>query len=223
MIFNKKSKKMKKKLDSILNTTYELVKNSDIKDVRRCPAYSLVRAMTNYHLFDIVRELYEDENVTKVQSIFRDIGEGIFNSRVLKNAECFELGKSNINIDLSKDAILVCAWNKRRFIDALLKIGGNVNNSFEFDKINHMATYIYPIGVTVVYNGNHSIITGILKSEGMIQANETYNLVPTYDYMYFDGVHFRSKENDSILFKVNRFEIGVLYEMGRIFAEYGIT
>lgn len=170
MIFNKKSKKMKKKLDSILNTTYELVKNSDIKDVRRCPAYSLVRAMTNYHLFDIVRELYEDENVTKVQSIFRDIGEGIFNSRVLENAECFELGKSNINIDLSKDAILVCAWNKRRFIDALLKIGGNVNNSFEFDKINHMATYIYPIGVTVVYNGNHSIITGILKSEGMIQA-----------------------------------------------------
>lgn len=222
MIFSNKSKIRKEKLGNILSTTHELVKSSDIKDVRRSPAYSLVRAMTNYHLFDIVRELYEDENVTNVQSVFEDIGEYILNSRVLGNAESFDLGKSDINIDLSKDAILVCAWNKKRFEDALLTIGENVGNSFEFDKLNHMATYIYPIGVTVVYNGNHSIVSGILKGEGTIQANQTYDLVPTYEYMYFDGVHFRCKDNNSILHKVKRFEIGALYEMGRIFAKNGI-
>ena len=222
MIFSNKSRIRKEKLDSILSTTHELVKNSDIKDVRRSPAYSLVRAMTNYHLFDIVRELYEDENVTNVQSVFKDIGEYILNSRVLGNAESFDLGKSGIDIDLSKDAILVCAWNKKRFENALLTIGENVGNSFEFDKINHMATYIYPIGVTVVYNGNHSIVSGVLKGEGTIQANQTYDLVPTYKYMYFDGVHFRCKDDGSILHKVGRFEIGALYEIGRIFAENGI-
>lgn len=99
--------------------------------------------MTNFHLFDIVRELYEDENVTNVQSVFEDIGEYILNSRVLENAESFDLGKSDINIDLSKDAIIVCAWNKKRFENALLMVGENVGNSFEFDKLNHMAIYIY--------------------------------------------------------------------------------
>lgn len=110
MIFSNKSRIRKEKLVSILSITHELVKNSDIKDVRRSPAYFLVRAMTNYHLFDIVRELYEDENVTNVQSVFKDIGEYILNSRVLGNAESFDLGKSSIDIDLSKDAILVCAF-----------------------------------------------------------------------------------------------------------------
>ncbi len=220
MIFGKKHRK--EKLDSILNVIYELIKDSDIKDVRKNPAYSLVRAMTNYHLYDIIRELYEDEEVTDVQSIFKDIGEYVLNGQLLNNSVSFELGKSNINVDLSKDAILVCAWNKRRFIEALKNIGENVCNSFKFDKMNHMSTYIYPIGVTVVFNGNHSVVTGILKGEGMIQANQTYDLVPTYEYMYFDGVYFRNKSNDAILYKVKRFEIGVLYEIGRVFAEYGI-
>ncbi len=222
MIFSNKRIIKKEKLNSILSTTYELIENSDIKDVRRSPAYSLVRAMTNYHLFDIVRELYEDENVTNIQSVFQDIGEATLNSRILRNTESFDLGKSNINIDLSKDAILVCTWNKKRFVNALLTIGENVGNSFRFDKINHMAIYIYPIGVTVVYNGNHSIMSGILKGEGTIQANQTYDLIPTYEYMYFDGVYFRRKDDDSKLHKVNRFEIGALYEIGRIFAENGI-
>ena len=93
---------------------------------------------------------------------------------------------------------------------------------FEYDKINHMATYIYPIGLTIVYNGNHSTLSGILKGEGTIQANQTYDLVPTYDYMYFDGIYFRNKMNDEKLYKVARFEIGALYEIGRILAENGI-
>ena len=44
----------------------------------------------------------------------------LINSDKLNNSKSFELGESNINIDLSKDAILVCAWNKERFVNALL-------------------------------------------------------------------------------------------------------
>lgn len=53
-------------------------------------------------------------------------------------------------------------------------------------------------------------------------ANRSYDLVPTYDYMYFDGIYFRNKMNDEKLYKVARFEIGALYEIGRILAENGI-
>ena len=205
-LFCNEDKKKKERLNSVLKTTHNLIKKNDIKDVRKNPVYSLIRAMSNYHLYDIVRELYEDEEVTDVQSIYKDIGEYLINSDKL----------NNINIDLSKDAILVCAWNKERFVNALLNIGQNVGNLFEYDKINHMATYIYPIGLTIVYNGNHSTLSGILKGEGTIQAK------PTYDYMYFDGIYFRNKMNDEKLYKVARFEIGALYEIGRILAENGI-
>ena len=173
-LFCNEDKKKKERLNSVLKTTHNLIKKNDIKDVRKNPVYSLIRAMSNYHLYDIVRELYEDEEVTDVQSIYKDIGEHLINSDKLNNSKSFELGESNINIDLSKDAILVCAWNKERFVNALLNIGQNVGNLFEYDKINHMATYIYPIGLTIVYNGNHSTLSGILKGEGTIQANQTY-------------------------------------------------
>ena len=175
-LFCNEDKKKKERLNSVLKTTHNLIKKNDIKDVRKNPVYSLIRAMSNYHLYDIVRELYEDEEVTDVQSIYKDIGEYLINSEKLNNSKSFELGESNINIDLSKDAILVCAWNKQRFVDALLNIGQNVGNSFEYDKTNHMATYIFPIGLTIVYNGNHSSLSGILKGEGTIQANQTYGI-----------------------------------------------
>ena len=44
------------------------------------------------HIYDIVRELYEDEEVTDVQSIYKDIGEYLINSEKLNNSKSFELG-----------------------------------------------------------------------------------------------------------------------------------
>lgn len=55
------------------------------------------------------------------------------------------------------------------------------------------------IGLTIVYNGNHSTLSGILKGEGMIQANQTYDLVPTYDYMYFDGISIAKLHLDIVI------------------------
>lgn len=212
----------KEKLDNVLKIADKLIKQKNIKDVRESPVYSLIRAISNLHLYDIVRELYEGEDVTDIQSIYNDVGRYLNSSVTFNNSKSFKLGKSEIDINLSKDAVLVCAWSEERFINALLKIGKNVGNKFEYKKINHMATYIYPLGLAIVYNGNHSILSGILKGEGVIQANQTYDLEPTYDYMYFDGVYFRNKDNDEVIYKVRRFEIGILYEIGRLLAENGI-
>ena len=78
-LFCNEDKKKKERLNSVLKTTHNLIKKNDIKDVRKNPVYSLIRAMSNYHLYDIVRELYEDEEVTDVQSIYKDIGEYLIN------------------------------------------------------------------------------------------------------------------------------------------------
>ena len=49
----------KEKLDNVLKIADKLIKQKNIKDVRESPVYSLIRAISNLHLYDIVRELYE--------------------------------------------------------------------------------------------------------------------------------------------------------------------
>ena len=53
-LFCNEDKKKKERLNSVLKTTHNLIKKNDIKDVRKNPVYSLIRAMSNYHLYDIV-------------------------------------------------------------------------------------------------------------------------------------------------------------------------
>ena len=72
-LFCNEDKKKKERLNSLLQTTRNLIKNNEIKDVRKNPVYSLIRAMSNYHLYDIVRELYEDEEVTKYIQRYRRV------------------------------------------------------------------------------------------------------------------------------------------------------
>ena len=218
----KKKNGPREKLSSILKTTHILIEKSNSNDVRKTPVYSLICALTNYHLYDIVRELYEDEEVTTVHELYKDIGRYITHNQLLDNTKSFEVGESNIYVDLKRDAVLLCAWNKERFLRALYNIGNIVGNKFQYDKLNHFSIYIYPIGLTIIYNGNHSALSGILKGEGSIYPNETYDLTPTYDYMYFDGVYFKKQSDHSILHKVSRFELGALYEIGRLLAENGI-
>lgn len=217
LFFKKEDIKKKNKLKNILGMAQNLIERSDIKNVREAPVYSLIRSMD---LYDIVRELYEGEDVTYVQSIYDDI-DGKY-LKMFGNIKYCELEKRDVCIDLSKDAIIVCAWNKERFVNCLAGIGKNVGNEFRYQKNNHMARYMYPLGLTVVYNGNHSILSGVLKGKGVIQATETYDLKLTYDYIYFDGVYFRKKIDNKKIHKVKRFELGALYEIGRLLVENGI-
>lgn len=101
-LFCNEDKKKKERLNSVLKTTHNLIKKKDIKDVRKNPVYSLIRAMSNYHLYDIVRELYEDEEVTDVQSIYKDIGEYLINSDTIANRYRYttSFGSSKITEEL---------------------------------------------------------------------------------------------------------------------------
>ena len=50
-LFCNEDRKKKERLNSLLQTTRNLIKNNEIKDVRKNPVYSLIRAMSNYHLY----------------------------------------------------------------------------------------------------------------------------------------------------------------------------
>lgn len=100
----------KEKLDNVLKIADKLIKQKNIKDVRESPVYSLIRAISNLHLYDIVRELYEGEDVTDIQSIYNDVGRYLNSSVTFNNSKSFKLGKSEIDINFDTYNSLTPNW-----------------------------------------------------------------------------------------------------------------
>lgn len=222
LLLKKKKERMKRaeNLKSILRNAEILIGKSDEKEVRKHPIYGMIRALSNYQLYGLVKDLLEEKEIPDIRQIREDIG--VF----LNGYECpqhtLSLENRDIKTDLSSDAVLICAWNMGRLINCLKFIGTNVGNPFCFDSNNQWATYIMPIGVTIVWNGNHSTLTGILKGEGEIYPKQVCNLKEIYEYIYFDGYYYRKKDDNEIIHKAERFELGAIFELGRLLVKNGI-
>ncbi|MBF0795225.1 DUF6710 family protein [Mammaliicoccus lentus] len=132
----------------------------------------------------------------------------------------------NIVISNATDPMIAKIWNTDRIVDNFKNIGSGIvrthylnngikrENRFEYQGINHMAQYFYPLGITMVYNGNHSIFTGMNKGEGHIKVNEVYDVSYLYDKFRFDGMYLidtETEEKERIFF-----EIGAIFEIGRL-------
>lgn len=138
-------------------------------------------------------------------------------------------------IRLETVPVISVVWRSDRLINALKIIGKDVkekNNflleisepyvyktyDFEEDTLNHFATYLFPLGMVWVHNGNHSINAGILKSEGEINVKEVYDMRFMYDHYSFDGTYLTDSKYDE---KIEiQFEFGALFEIGRILLDY---
>ncbi len=133
----------------------------------------------------------------------------------------------NVIIQLGKMPVVTCIWNSDRQISTLSKVG-NEQNIWKEDEINHYCDLFLPLGLTVVYNGNHSANCGIVKSVGKINISpdkcntSIYDNSDLYDKIYFDGKYYRLTETNVILQKT-KFEYGCLFEIGRIIHKYNIS
>ncbi len=73
----------------MLKIADKLIKQKNIKDVRKVLCTHFIRAISNLHLYDIVRELYEGEDVTDIQSIYNDVGRYLNSSVTFNNSKKF--------------------------------------------------------------------------------------------------------------------------------------
>lgn len=143
--------------------------------------------------------------------------------------------KTPLTIELSKAPIISRVWRDDRLLDALLNIGSDVqekNNylvdlpleyelktmDFKQDNMNHLCAYIYPLGFVYAYNGNHSINAGIIKAEGKLNIDEIYDVSEMYNRFEFNGTYLFDNDKD----EHHRipFELGALFELGRILKGY---
>lgn len=151
----------------------------------------------------------------------------------LINKKDFKL-KDPLDIELSKTPLISGVWRDDRLLSAYANIGCDVqekNNylvelpkgfkletrNFKQDN-NHLGAYVYPLGFVYVFNGNHSVNAGLIKSEGTLAIDEVYDLTGMYDEYEFDGTYFINKETNE--HEKIPFNMGALFEIGRVMLEH---
>lgn len=128
----------------------------------------------------------------------------------MKSIFCEEEEKE---IDLSKDFILSCPWNYSRLPNAL---GFIKRDSFKFMENNHFGMYFKPIDLCLIYNGYHSITSGIYLEQGTITIKKVYDITPLFSNVFTDGYHWYSVHTNEILFlKIEDFRIAILFEAAK--------
>lgn len=222
---SKKNEEMKRKLKSVLDIAQFIIDKSEISgDYAVHPIYRYINAIGSSVLQKLLMQLFTGQEVDRVDTLFFDLCRYIKSKNKTYVNDCATIeDNEKITISLKDNLVIPVAWNISRFETTITAIGTDCGNPFEFQRLNHMSMLFLPIGITIVHNGNHSILSGILKREGVIYPTEMVNLAPQYEKIKFDGTYYRDIESDQIIQKVSNFELGAIYEIGRLIIKNDIT
>lgn len=229
-----KNKRANAQLNNVLEKAkYILEENPHLVYEQQHPIFSYIKIFTDLiqsKLTTLVLMNGRDNIYLKKYKWFNTVEaymnpiDRIFLGEKFSNAKLYT--NTNLSISNARDPIVTHLWNATRLSDAIRNIGkGMVNksfseigmkkeNAFKYDDINHKGEFIYPLGVTNIYNGNHSISAGLNKSEGHIIIDEVVDISYLYDEYVFDGRYFinnKTGEKEEIYF-----EFGALFEIGRL-------
>ena len=218
LFMNKKSEEMKRKLESILNIAQFILNKSEISGNHVMhPIYRYINAIGSSVLQKFLMQLFTGQEVEHVNVLFYDLCRFFKSENRAYASNCVSIeDNEKTNISLKNNLVIPVAWNLSRFENAIAAIGSDCGNPFEFQRLNHMSMLFLPIGVTIVHNGNHSILSGILKREGVIHPTEMVDLAPLYKKIKFDGMYYRDIETGRIIQEVSNFELGAIFEIGRL-------
>jgi uncharacterized protein YnzC (UPF0291/DUF896 family) len=116
------------------------------------------------------------------------------------------------DVDLSNDCVLALPWDISRVKNAIRNI---YYNDFEFMEDNHMANYYEPVGICYVYNGNHSISSGINHKKGRIQAS-LCDMTPLFYNIRTDGARWYNIHTGEVMGKLFDFRTGLIFEAAQM-------
>lgn len=199
--------------------------------------------------FEKIVETKNIDNIKYVIKFMANTIQGRLNTMVYYNnrsydvinliKKCLILDKMNSDnkmckytCDIKSTPIISCIWNNERVIGNIIDIGICNDNPFIGIKNTNVSGFlIEPIGLIVITNGNHSINSAIIHNEGQVQVDKCYNISDLFDKYRFDGIDFLDiKTNKRInlryLLKDSKplfYELGLIFEMGRILNKYDIN
>ncbi|MGM1044824.1 MAG: DUF6710 family protein [Bacillota bacterium] len=208
-----------------VNDTFSIHEKSEQTPLRH-PIFDLIkmiglRTQTKY----LTNKLYDPShsrlpNITSGKVFFKETIE----NRYHLDDYLQQYPTESYTVSLSEDLVLPWPWNYERLIDSLIKIGKGRNwGVWKKDEMNHNVELWLPQRIVFVIGGNHSITSGIIQGTGSLEPNYVFDTKPVYEYIYTDGIHYYRKKDNSIIAKVEVVEFAVLFEVGRIMVEKGIS
>lgn len=126
-------------------------------------------------------------------------------------------------IRLGDDPVLANPWNRGRIANALATIGFGKRQGAWIQDSNHRVTLVLPFGVGLVSGGNHSIAAGIIDGEGCVTSINAEDVTPIYEHVRYDGHSFVRIFDGAALSQPQDEEPGILYEIGRLMVEHGVS
>lgn len=115
-------------------------------------------------------------------------------------------------ISLKDDYVITCPWNIDRIKDNILNI---TKNGFKYFSNNHYSYYYSELDLCIVYNGYHSIASGIYNKNGNILA-KVISIKPLFQHIKTDGAYFYNVYTDERLYWIEDFRIAVLFEIAKM-------
>ena len=122
----------------------------------------------------------------------------------------------DFRVDLAKDPVLPCPWHRDRYVDALAHIGRHKKSGQWQQDANHRVVVLLPWGIAFVIGGNHSIASGILSAEGLIQPVDVYEMSALLDEVECDGKNYLYSATRKPICAVEDYRIAALFEVGRL-------
>lgn len=114
------------------------------------------------------------------------------------------------------EPILTFPWHPSRLLNNLGKIGEQLPHGHFNGSDNHSIRYYWPLMMSVVTGGNHSIAQGILRGEGSVTVEEEIDLSALMTKFKFDGEQWINTRTNSPAGVPMYTELGWAWEIGRL-------
>ena len=124
---------------------------------------------------------------------------------------------------LGIDPVLATPWHRDRLANALATIGFGKRQGPWREDGNHLVSLLLPMGIGIVFGGNHSMAAGIANVEGFVTSTDVQDLTPLYSYVRYDGLDFLRNHDGVQLSQPEDEEPGMLFEIGRLMVERGVA
>ncbi|WP_316335396.1 DUF6710 family protein [Clostridium sp.] len=120
----------------------------------------------------------------------------------------------NKKINLRNDTIIVVPYRRERKRNAIVYLK---NNIFKYMEDNHMGKYYELVDITYIYNGIHSISSGVeLGKDNDITVKEVVNIVELFPNIHTDGIEWINSHSNKSIYEVIDFRIAILFELARL-------
>lgn len=114
-------------------------------------------------------------------------------------------------VDLEQNCVLVLPWRRDRLRNQILNIS---KNDFRYIERNHKAWFFPYISLCYVYNGRHSIASGVVYKKGKIKALQ-YDITKLFPHINTDGKYWYNSHTGERAGEVPDFRISIIYEIAR--------